>query len=260
MCIKKMIIYEDDDFIAINKPSGMPSAPLFQNEEGTALNFVCKINPSVLSVLGKKKIEGGLLHRLDTATTGLLLFAKNQFTYDEIQKQQAIGLFKKEYTAICNIQEENNLTGFPEKTLQMKNFMNKVEVGNKICLKSKFRAFGPNRKEVRPVTEFSSAYAIKKNVSKKQYNTDVLIDCIKNNTINVKCFINLGFRHQVRVHLSWLGLPIIGDELYNSSYKDIPLKDNSLKFFATGLSFIHPTKKETFTLKLPSKCLTTEFF
>ena len=78
------IIFENEDFLVISKPAGLPSAPLHSLDEESALTKVVKNYPEILHINGKKSIEYGLLHRLDTVTEGLLLIALNQAFYDKI--------------------------------------------------------------------------------------------------------------------------------------------------------------------------------
>ena len=71
-----LIMYEDENFIVCDKPAGLPSAPLNANDtKATALSQMIALCPAILSVKGKKEFEYGLVHRIDTATRGLLLAA-----------------------------------------------------------------------------------------------------------------------------------------------------------------------------------------
>ena len=72
-------IYVDEDCIVALKPGGMPSVPIKEGETDNALYHVAQDYPEILNIQGKKAIEGGVLHRLDTATTGLLLFGNKSF-------------------------------------------------------------------------------------------------------------------------------------------------------------------------------------
>ena len=76
------VIFENEAYAVLYKPRGMPTAPLSENEEGTLVSWFLKRCPEAALVKGKKDIEAGLVHRLDTATSGLVLMAKNQESYD----------------------------------------------------------------------------------------------------------------------------------------------------------------------------------
>ena len=73
------IIYEDDRLLVLNKISGIPSAPLHSDESRTVVAAAVAHFPAMTQVKGHKPLEFGLLHRLDTGTSGLLVFAKTQF-------------------------------------------------------------------------------------------------------------------------------------------------------------------------------------
>ena len=104
-----------EPFAVISKPAGLASAPLRSLDEESAFSQCARLFPAVLSVRGKKSVEGGLLHRIDTATSGLLLAAASQEFYDHIIAAQEAGRFVKGYRALCQIDSDNakKLGGFP---------------------------------------------------------------------------------------------------------------------------------------------------
>ena len=217
---------KEEPFVIINKPKGLPSAPLTRDDE-SALTLISKEFPSCLDVRGKKEVEGGLVHRLDTDTDGLMLVAATQEFYDFIQKIQDEGRFIKTYSASCS-KLFNNDSSFPPCPIKA------TEIGVEYNVSSCFRHYGPSRKSVRPVTDESPLMARKK-AGSVLYETSVKIKSMTRDTVHVECKIAKGFRHQVRCHLAWLGLPVIGDKLYN------PIKaDGEMLFSATGLSFPMP--------------------
>ena len=88
---KIKIIFEPDKnkpFLVIYKPKNLPSAPLNENDKNNALSQAIQLFPEIQNVIGKKQIEYGLLHRLDTATDGLLLICTTQECYDFLFEQQ----------------------------------------------------------------------------------------------------------------------------------------------------------------------------
>ncbi len=206
---------EDEPFVILNKPRGLATAPLKDGED-CALTQAVELFPQIKNVCGKKKIEYGLVHRIDTETGGLVLIAVTQEFYDYIQKEQAEGRFLKEYTAAVEKKECSSLEGFPVFDQKLNH------------VTSSFRPFGPKGREVRPVTSLSGRAAEKKG-GDKLYTTNITVTEGK-----AVCSIANGYRHQVRCHLAWAGYPVKGDRIYN------PLSRNSeseMEFFATAISF-----------------------
>ena len=222
------IIHKPDSlkpFLIIDKPAGLPSAPLNENDTNNAFYQAAKLFPQLLEVQGKKTIEHGLLHRLDTATVGLMIIAATQECYDFLQEEQKENKIIKTYSAECRLQHS-----FDEQT---------------ITITSYFRSYGPGRKEVRPVFPEDSEIALKKVEKKVLYTTNINIKKInkEKNTALVECTITNGYRHQVRCHLAWCGLPVIGDIIYNLQAKEDALKNKSteqMHFCASKIQFEYP--------------------
>ena len=237
------IIKEADNskpFLVIWKPRGLPSAPLSADDKENALSQAISLFPQIKNVCGKKEIEYGLLHRLDTATEGLMVIAVNQDCYNFLSEEQAAGRFVKYYTAHCDIISDNaNLLGAFPKEPKINKFLKNQE--KTLILESYFRFFGQGRKEVRPVTQNDGKAALSKVGHKKFYRTTITILEKNSEKAKVECKITEGFRHQVRCHLAWAGLPVEGDYLYNSRTKKLLNKsDTKLLFSATKLSFNYP--------------------
>ncbi len=234
-----------EPFVILKKPSGIPSAPIASSDCETALDFAERLFPKIKYIHGKKEIETGLLHRIDTATEGLLLIAENQDFYDYIISVQQKGFFLKNYSALCRLDDRNaeKLGGFPKLPLGFSS----PECLAGASAESFFRPYGKGGKEVRPVLEESSRAALKKTGSKKVYRTKILsvadapsMPCGGESAavplVKVAARIATGFRHQVRCHLSWLGLPVEGDALYNYDFRSSGLQ-GKMFFFADGLEF-----------------------
>lgn len=222
---------EKEPFLILNKPRGLASAPIKKGDE-SALTLASEKYPACIDVTGKKEVEGGLVHRLDTDTSGLLLIAMTQEFYDFIQDAQEKGLFIKTYSATCTRLLNHNDDSYPSCPIISR------EKGKEYKISSFFRHYGPSRKSVRPVTDESPLMAMKK-AGSVLYETSIKIMCMDKDAVQVECKIAKGFRHQVRCHLAWLGLPVIGDKLYN------PIKsDGEMKFFATGMEFPLPDGRE----------------
>lgn len=240
------VIAEADEkhpYVVIDKPKGLASAPLTEEDKNNAYAQAQKLFPQLALVQGKKSCEHGLLHRLDTETDGLLLIAASQDFYDYMQIEQAQGRFIKYYTAICQKFQDNAETagGFPPVPLEALRAQRSLASKQHITISSYFRHYGQGRKEVRPVTEDSGKAALKKLGKETQYSTEISI--IENEFDNNKDFCKLecsianGFKHQVRCHLAWIGLPVCGDPLYNFSGKKNAEK---LMFSASKITFEYP--------------------
>ena len=269
MCPVK-IVHSTDDFVVAAKKAGIHSAPLKVDETDSALAFVAQDFPQVLTVQGKKEVEGGLIHRIDYDTAGLLLFALNQDFYNHMMACQDEGLFKKGYRAYCQYQENCTelLGGFPPPP-NLLGFHGTCSAD--FTVESGFRPYGPGRKQVRPVTEQSSKFSQRKVGGSKlgsspMYSTELSITKIHEKSFVVEASITKGYRHQVRCHLAWCNLPITRDPLYNPSKNpllqvypdsspintDTPAKQSSqqMQFFATTLSFpaFHSSEILSFTI------------
>lgn len=241
---------ELEPFVIINKPSGLPSAPLTEIDNNNALSQAIELFPNITSVKGKKNIEFGLLHRLDTVTSGLIVIATSQEFYDALQNEQQNGRFVKTYTAKSIYKKDNcdKLGGFPSFDL--------IDISvkrndYKIKVESYFRPFGTGSKTVRPVTTDSGMAALKK-CGKKIYTTNVSASYLKTvdneDIFNVECKITEGYRHQVRCHLAWIGFPIIGDIMYNSYENDLSKK--KIEFVASSVEFTNPIINKKYIFEL----------
>ena len=230
---------KNNPYAVIYKPKGLPSAPISADDRENALCKAIEFFPSLGQVIGKKEIEHGLLHRLDTATDGLILIAANQDFYDFMNYEQGEGRFIKYYTAVCDINPKNPklLDGFPldEKIIPKEN----------LVIESFFRSFGKGGKEVRPVTPASGTAALKKIGKPKLYQTEIVsIDKKNDRTCKVICRISQGYRHQVRCHLAWAGLPVENDPLYNAFFRGKEDRSGMLNFSATRIEFTNPFEKK----------------
>jgi 23S rRNA pseudouridine1911/1915/1917 synthase len=201
------LITETGDFAVIYKPPRIHCVPLKPGEGGTLLEWYAGIFPPVMELRGKKNAEGGILHRLDYETHGLVLFGKNQEALENLVSQQEAGRFVKEYGALTTVNNGFSLPpAFPPPP--------EAPGSPPFCIASYFRPYGPGRKTVRPAAALKPG---KKTTGdrKRPYETEVvglreLGDGRRHFTLRIK----RGFRHQIRCHLAWTGNPIDGDPLY----------------------------------------------
>ncbi len=258
------ILYADDDYAVFFKPAGLPSAPLHQDDTNNALYFASKEYPSLMNVVSKyKEIEKGLVHRIDTYTSGLILFAGNQQFYDAIMIQQEKKNFTKQYLAFVKEKKmpfagEQKKRGFPPCPYSYNTLP--------LVIQSSFRKFGQGGKEVRPVLRDTMSYYTKiKNVS-SEYATELYhiergVFSKDPEILKVQCTLTKGFRHQVRCHLAWAGLPIIGDNVYGIKNDVLTVNGkNIMMFFAHALEFISPRTNKKVSYNIESSCLDSILF
>lgn len=224
---------EDSPFLIAFKPAGLPSAPLFEGDE-SILTQAIQLFPQIALVHGKKEVEHGLVHRIDTETAGLVLIATSQQSYDSLILSQKEGKFEKWYRAEVDLIPDSAalLGGFPPTPSLSE---------NPLVIESSFRPFGQKGREVRPVNQNAGRAALKK-AGSVLYRTEISFE-----SENVAvCHISAGYRHQVRCHLAWCGFPVKGDLVYNpksrQNLQDEKSASNSheMKFTAFKISFPHP--------------------
>ena len=202
------ILYEDNDIIVVNKPKGMVVHPANGNPDGTLVNAIMSICKDSLSGIGGE-IRPGIVHRLDKNTSGAIIIAKNDKAHINLSEQLKNHEIKKTYIALVRgIVKENNATiNIP--IGRSKKDRKKMDVDK-------------NGKEA--ITHFKVL---------KRYKDCTLLE------INIET----GRTHQIRVHLSHIGYPIIGDEVYSNGKNKWNIEGQCLH--AKLLDFKHPiTGKE----------------
>ena len=175
LCIKflnKNEFNNENPFLVVYKPAGLPTAPLTEYDNFNAFAQAAQYFPQLRQVQGRQNCqrEHGLLHRLDTVTSGIILIAATQEAFDSLLKSQKDGLFTKYYRAICkNIENNSELLGnFPQN-----HGMHQLLLENhKIKITSRFRPFGVKNAQVRPVTDSSGKAALQKCAKKSLPNFD----------------------------------------------------------------------------------------
>ena len=197
------ILYEDDDIIVVNKPKGMVVHPANGNPDGTLVNAIMSICKDSLSGIGGE-IRPGIVHRLDKNTSGAIIIAKNDKAHINLSEQLKNHEIKKTYIALVRgIVKENNATiNMP--IGRSKKDRKKMDVDK-------------NGKEA--ITHFKVL---------KRYKDCTLLE------INIET----GRTHQIRVHLSHIGYPIIGDEVYSNGKNKWNIVGQCLH--AKSLDFMHP--------------------
>jgi 23S rRNA pseudouridine1911/1915/1917 synthase len=207
--LKPSLLVEEKDFLIVYKPPRMHSAPQEFSTE-SLFDWCVRNFPEVGHLSGRNKREGGLFHRLDYETHGLLLLARNSSGMEALLEQQEQGEILKGYSVLA-LENGIALPGFPKEKPEL-------IPGNAIGITSAFRPYGKGRKAVRPVLIGGA----KNKGPEKPYFTEILESRLTAAAGPGKCLslrvrISKGFRHQIRSHLAWLGMPILNDALYGGA-------------------------------------------
>ena len=208
------IIYEDNDIIVVNKPKGMVVHPANGNPDGTLVNAIMAICKESLSGIGGE-IRPGIVHRLDKDTSGLLIIAKNDKAHVNMSEQIKNHEVKKTYIALVRgIVKEN------EATIDM-------PIGRSISDRKKMAV---NKKGKNAVTHIKVL---------KRYDKYTLLE------VNIET----GRTHQISVHLSHIGYPVIGDYIYSNGKNEFGIIGQCLH--AKELEFKHPITGKEMKLEAP---------
>ena len=211
------VLYEDNDIIVINKPKGMVVHPANGNPDGTLVNAIMAKCKDSLSGIGGE-IRPGIVHRLDKNTSGVIIVAKNDKAHIKLSEDLKNHKIKKTYIALVRgIIKEN------EATINMPIGRSKQD--------RKKMAVDKNGKDA--VTHFKVL---------KRYNEKYTL---------LEINIETGRTHQIRVHLSHIGYPIIGDDTYSNGKNEWGIIGQCLH--AKSLKFEHPItgKEMLIEAKLP---------
>ncbi|AKX33919.1 ribosomal large subunit pseudouridylate synthase D [Spiroplasma litorale] len=212
------VIYEDSDILIIDKPNGLVVHPAPGNLSGTLVNGLLYRIKDLSSINGF--FRPGIVHRIDKFTTGLLIVAKTDLAHKNLVKMLSENKIYKEYIALVHgvIDSNSGLIDAP--------------IGR----------HRTDRKKM-AVTEINSKRAITKFSVIKRFQKNTLI-C---------CNIETGRTHQIRVHLSYINHPVVGDPLY--AYKDDKKIDFGQYLHSHKLIFNHPitNKKIEFVSDIPEE-------
>lgn len=204
------ILYEDDGLLIVNKPPFMPVHPSMDHFEDSLSNGI----KYYFNTIGlKRKIRP--VNRLDKNTSGIVIFAKNEYIQECLVKQMKLTTFQKEYFAL--------VSGIMDKEYQIVNAPIARKENSIIE-----RCVSPN-----------GDYSI----------TEIILLQTFNNYSLVKCHLKTGRTHQIRVHLNHIGHSILGDDLYGKKSELI----NRQALHAFKVNFIHPITKKNLEIsaKLP---------
>jgi len=213
------ILFENDDLIVINKPAGMVVHPALGHASGTLVQAVLGYAPEIEGVGGIKR--PGLVHRLDQNTSGVIMLAKNDRAHQFLQDQFQARTVDKQYLALVD--------GRPPTP------QGRVEVA--IGRDSKYR------QRMAPALERDGKEAISEYFTQETFPEYTLI----------KVSILTGRTHQIRVHMAFLGCPVVGDTVYGRKKPSIKIQRHFLHAFRLSILIPGEKTKKTFEAPLASE-------
>jgi len=206
------IVWSDADLLAINKPGGWPCHPVSPGEFGTLANRLVAHYPE-LNRIGDDPLMPGLLHRIDTGTSGIVLCARSPEAFTSVRSQFAKHSVKKVYTAIVHgtIRETGGVSGY---------------LAHSTSFRGRMRVVGPGPHPRGERAMFAETFYRPLNIRDGQTRLEVTI--------------YTGVTHQIRCQLASIGHPIVGDAVYGTT---APLKGVHGEYHhlhATAIELLHP--------------------
>ena len=206
------IVYEDSDVIVVNKPQGMVVHPSAGHPDHTLVNGLLYHTRDLAD--SPEGFRPGIVHRIDKDTSGLLMIAKNDKARESLEKQLAEKINKREYLAIVH------------GNFEVKNGVINAPIGRNPNNRKKM-AVNPKGKAA--VTHFT------------------VLEQFKNYSL-VKCVLETGRTHQIRVHMKYIGHPLAGDPLYGPKKT---LSGHGQFLHAKTLGFYQPSTNEWLEFSAP---------
>jgi len=211
------VIYEDDDLLVINKSSGMVVHPSHGHTTGTLIHAVLAHVPDIEGVGGF--MRPGLVHRLDKDTSGIIVFAKNDRAHRLVQNQFSSRLAKKSYLALV---DGNPPT--PEGRIE-------APIGRDPTNRKKMAVTQPQKGR----EAFTEYFTINKFTKHSYLDVHLLT----------------GRTHQIRIHMAFIGCPVVGDTLYGYRHPSLSIQRLFLHAARLELNFPGESKPRIFNAPLP---------
>lgn len=186
------ILAEGPGWVAVDKPAGMPVHPLREDEDNTALNFVAERYPAIVEV-GEKGLRGGVVHRLDVDSSGILLFGTEERSWKHLRAAFSAHRTRKVYQALVH---------------------GRVPGDGKMELELRVAQHKPARVEARPAGEGASD-------SRLCATSYRVLEGFGRATLLELSPVS-GFLHQIRASCAYLGHPLLGDEAYGVPLDAVP--------------------------------------
>lgn len=219
------VIFESENFIIINKPSGLVVHPFDYSTEYTLVDFLREKYPEMFSIENNVTLQdkrtialGGIVHKLDRDTSGIMVIAKNKETFDALKSQFRNHTTKKTYVALV------------EGTIDLR--QGRESADSRIFTID--APLGRNKKDYKQTTNPENPRG-----GMRDAVTDVEVVHRNDTTTLVKLLPQTGRTHQLRAHMSSIGHPIVGDKAYGSTTESerIMLHAESLEFEVGGEKF-----------------------
>jgi len=262
--LQPRIVYDEGGIVVVAKPAGMHCAPA--GEEGTLCSWLFRLRPEMALVRGRaapggrETGEGGLLHRLDAATSGLVAFAADDSSFAALLEAGKTGTFVKSYRALGLPSVYGLLGSRPESMtppgvdqdvwiscLRRPDAGRIAELLPGASIVSTFRPYGPGAARVACAVPDGNGRVTAvpggkngKAWTRDSYRTEILTARPIGGGVLLEVALARGFRHQVRAHLAWLGLPLEGDPTYGDAPSGDGRSAGELRLRAWRLSFPSP--------------------
>lgn len=242
-CGNIIILYEDADYLVVNKPAGLIVHPAHDPKEENLASLLITKYPEIKAV-GDDPLRPGIVHRLDKEVSGIMLVVRQQKAFNYFKKQFQARKIYKEYETIVHgkiIKDEARII-FP---------ITRSKAGHKMAAlplpKKTDQTKATNREEGNEKARLNSKDAI----------TDFQVEKKWPHISLVKVHILTGRTHQIRVHLAAYGHPILGDNLYGTAKsirKNTKMGLSRIFLFAKKLSFLDTHKEQkTFSVTRPEE-------
>ncbi|MEZ0209151.1 MAG: RluA family pseudouridine synthase [Candidatus Paceibacterota bacterium] len=219
------VIFEDSNIVVIDKPSGVVVHPFDFSTEETMVDFLHEKYPEMFSIENTVTLQdgrtvslGGIVHKLDRDTSGVMVLARNKETFEALKKQFSEHSTKKVYVAL------------------VEGLMEKEEFRINAPLGRGKKDYKQSTNPINPRGELREAI------------TDVKVIVKKENTTLVELTPLTGRTHQLRAHMSSIGHPIVDDIAYGST-----TKDSRIMLHAQSLCFTLGNETKTYTAELPKE-------